>query len=513
MISGALALSTLISAQTLQHPSPALAEDPYIVPGRLLVQFDNGAQPQSLPLSGGRSALTRRASSASGPNSPAVYSVPAGRENELASELRRTSGVKIAEPDYRVFSQVTPNDPQYSSQWALPKINAPAAWDVTTGSASVIIAALDTGVDRTHPEFAGRLLTGYDFVNNDADPTDDNGHGTHVAGIAAGAGNNGVGIAGVAWGATILPVKVLDSQGGGSTADVIKGIDFAIDQKARIINLSLGSPFPSASLQSAITRAMDAGILIVAAAGNCGAGGDGCPSVNSPLYPAAFSGVLAVGATTQSDAKASFSTAGSYVAVTAPGSAILSTYKDGGYRTISGTSMASPFVAGEAALLLSRDPSLSASDLKAAISAAVVDLGATGRDDLFGTGRIDLQKALAAVQPPSSLAATPGRVVFFSPSSLSVPVSITSTGASGISFVATAGDNWVRVNGASTFTGTAPSTLSISVTGGVTTTRESVVNVSSDISGVGPLTIEVVYSPLARQVFVPIVPTNGVTSW
>lgn len=411
-----------------------------------------------------------------------------------------------------MFTQVTPNDPQYLSQYALPKISAPAAWDVTTGSSGIVIAFLDTGVDRTHPEFAGRLLTGFDFVNNDTDPTDDNGHGTHVAGIAAAAGNNETGVAGVAWGIKILPVKVLDSQGGGSTSDVIRGIDYAIEQKVRILNLSLGSPFPSANLQAAVNRALDAGILIVAAAGNCGAGGDGCPSVNSALYPAAFPGVIAVGATTQGDLKASFSTAASYVWVTAPGSSILSTYKDGGYRSISGTSMASPFVAGEAALMLSINPSMTVSELQTAIASSVVDLGASGRDDQFGYGRIDLRKAVDFVEPPQILSST--RVVSYGGFPNPVQVPVTSASSSEVTFVATAADSWVRVNGAGVFTGTTPSVITVDVSGGpVTQTRQSSISLTSKSGTVSPQLIEVISAPLARQIFLPAVTTGVQSAW
>jgi subtilisin family serine protease len=242
---------------------------------------------------------------------------------------------------------------------------------------------IDSGVDLTHPEFAGRLLPGWSFVDSNAATNDDYGHGTHVTGIIAAAGNNRSGIAGMAWGVSILPIKVLNASGSGYGSDLILAIDYARERGAKIVNISLGTTVNSPALQEAIDRATAAGMLIIASAGNTGASG------NMAVYPGASSGVLAVGATDASDRRATFSTRGSQVGVAAPGVGILSTYRGGGYLTMSGTSMSSPMVAGLAALVWSRTPTLTAAQVRQQILESSVDLGLAGRDDEFGAGRID----------------------------------------------------------------------------------------------------------------------------
>jgi thermitase len=315
--------------------------------------------------------------------------------NDLYAQAQSNPLVRFVEFDGEVAGALVANDPDLndpSKVYAPQRIQAPAAWDYTTGSQSVIIAIVDTGLTLNHPEFAGRVLPGYDFVNNDADPSDDHGHGTHVAGIAAAGVNNGIGMAGICGGCSVLPVKVLNHENSGSWAGVAAGVIYAADHGARIINLSLGGSGNSATMEQAVQYAQSKGVLIVAAAGN--------GRTDRPFYPAAYAGVLAVSATRRDDTRWSLSNYGSYIDVAAPGHSVYSAYHDlgntyGGYTFMSGTSMASPHVAGLAGLLLSQDPSRTAADLERLITTTADDLGEPGWDPYFGYGRIN---ALAALQ-------------------------------------------------------------------------------------------------------------------
>ncbi len=290
-------------------------------------------------------------------------------------------------------------DPFYSTyQGDMVVIHADAAWrgcPLVTGS-GVTIAIIDTGVDLTHPDLKANLVAGYDFVDSDGTPQDGNGHGTNVAGIAA-AALNGVGVSGVAPAAKILPVRVLDNDGRGSTSGVAAGVTYAAD-RAQILNLSLGSVYPNTTLQNAINYAANTkGRLVVAASGNCGDfyyPYNGCTVQNQPSYPGAWPNVLAVAATDNYDGHASFSTSGSYVDVAAPGVDIYNTYMGNSYYTESGTSQATPHVAGLAALIWAKYPSYTAAQVWNRITSTAVDLGTAGRDNVFGAGRIDVKKAL-----------------------------------------------------------------------------------------------------------------------
>ena len=420
-----LIITLVANANSRTTPSPSPLDAEY-APGRLLVRFADERAPAALVEAFAPFAATIAAEIA--PLGVYRLNVPIGQELTVAERLRQRPDVLYAEPDYIFHATIVPNDPHYASrQWNLPHINAPAAWDLTTGAPSLTIAVIDTGVDLGHPDLSGKLVAGYDFANGDNDPQDDEGHGTHVAGIAAAATNNNVGIAGVAWGTLLMPIKVLDSSGSGYTSDIAQGIIWAVDHGACILNLSLGGPDYSATLADAVAYAYTRNVLVIAAAGNEYLAG------NPTSYPAAYPNVLAVAATTDQDAHASYSNTGNYVDVAAPGGDptgssdtnphhwIYSTYWRGSgfsYVGAAGTSMAAPHVAGLAALIWSIHPDWTNDQVQQAIIATAVDLGAPGRDDVFGHGRIN---AYAAIfynpQPPTATAtATATATPTFTPS-------------------------------------------------------------------------------------------------
>ncbi len=302
--------------------------------------------------------------------------------------------VNYVEYDLPISGTYTPNDPDFADankRYGLDRIQASAAWDITKGNPDVIIAVLDSGIALNHPEFAGRIVPGYDFVNSDADPSDDSGHGTHAAGIIAAAIDDHAGVAGVCPHCRIMPVKVLDKSNIGSWATVTQGVLFAVDHGARVISLSLGSTASSQTLQAAIDYAHEHNVFVVAAAGNSG--------TNTPYYPAAMDHVVAVSATDETDSLWKLSNFGNYIDIAAPGHLVFSTYNDfnnafHGYTFMSGTSMAAPFVAGVAGLLLSQDRSRTPDDLYTILTRSADDLGLPGRDPQFGYGRLNAFRAL-----------------------------------------------------------------------------------------------------------------------
>jgi len=360
------------------------------VPGRVLVRPSSGADEtvvQGLLSDVGAREIGRIAQIG-----VRIMQVPENAEARVIAALSRNPNFEFAEPDYIANIILTPNDPYYASyQWHLPKVAAPAAWNTTTGSTGVTVAVVDSGVQANHPDLAGRVLAGYDFANNDADPSDDNGHGTAVAGVAAAKGNDGIGTAGAAWNVAILPVKTMSSSGSGSYSAIASGINYSADNGAKIINLSLGGTASSTTLQSAVSYAWNKGSVLIAAAGNNG--------TSTTVYPAAYPNVVAVSATTVSDTLASFSSYGSFVDLSAPGQDITAPWINSGYVTISGTSFSSPLTAGVAALALSRNPALSNAQIASLLTSNTDDLGAAGYDIFFGAGRLNAAKVVAAAAP------------------------------------------------------------------------------------------------------------------
>jgi thermitase len=299
-----------------------------------------------------------------------------GNVEAVVKALNNNPNVEYAEPNYILKATWTPNDTYFSPsyQYGLFNTYADRAWDVARGSSSQEIAVLDTGVDYNHPDLDGKVIRGYDFVQRDNAPMDQNGHGTHVAGIAAAETNNATGVAGMAPNTKILAVRVLDANGSGSLANIADGIRYAADAGAEVINLSLGCDCATTTLESAVNYAWNKGVVIVAAAGNDG--------VSTTFEPASYANVIAVGAVDSNNRKASFSNWGTWVDVMAPGVDIASTYPGNRYVYMSGTSMASPYVAGQAALL--KGQGRSNSQVRAAIQNTASSMSGIGTYVKYG---------------------------------------------------------------------------------------------------------------------------------
>jgi subtilisin family serine protease len=416
-----------VAARSIESVSPAGAvvqvgpEQP-----RILVRFrpdaDAAKRAHAIASVGG---TVDRVLGAIGVTRVALPVEPRGDAVGLAAlRLAHDPAVISVEPDSTGSVQFTPNDSLYLTdpsfglgQWGIRATHVDQAWDLIHGSAAVVVAVIDTGIDATHPDLAGVALPGATFVTSpdprcDASSTiDDNGHGTHVAGLIAANGNNGQGIAGVAFGVRILPVKALDCEGSGLLSDVASGVIWATDHGARIINISLGSVTDLSTLHDAIRYAVGRDVLVVTAAGNCGVPSIRCGSLNEPQYPGAYPETLAVGATDGNDGHASFSNVDGYVALSAPGVRIWSTtpaYETTlskgtpgttRYAAFSGTSQAAPFAAGVAALVLSADPRLTGAQLAERLRSTADDLGVVGPDPVFGAGRVDALRAVSVSLP------------------------------------------------------------------------------------------------------------------
>jgi subtilisin family serine protease len=347
------------------------------------------------------------------------------------ADLERMDGVLYAEPDRVVRQTAMPNDPLLSYEWDMTAIRAPEAWDVTTGSAQVPVAVVDTGIDATHPDLAANLWTnpgesgggretngldddgngriddvhGWDFVDHDAQPQDGNGHGTHVSGTIAARGNDATGVAGLNWSSAIMPLRVLGDDGSGYVSDAVTAYAYAARNGARVVNASLGGPSFSRAERDALAAAPNT--LFVVAAGNDGADNDATPE-----YPCDYdlANVVCVAASGHDDTLASFSNYGpTNVDLAAPGVDIASAWPGGRYVLLDGTSMATPHVAGAAALLLAHDGTLTVAGLRAALLSSVQPVAALAGRVASG-GRLDVAAALSVPPvPPGPPAPAPVR--------------------------------------------------------------------------------------------------------
>ncbi|WP_028544946.1 S8 family peptidase [Paenibacillus taiwanensis] len=334
----------------------------------------------------------------------------------MTNDLKRADGTptslrapvfqpsSLSSNDNSKSSAVEPNDALYKPyQWNLPLIHANQGWNLSKGKKSVIIAVVDTGVDMNHRDLKDKLLKGYNVFAPDKPPQDDVGHGTHVAGIIGAQVNNQEGIAGMTWHNPIMPIKVLDGSGSGTSYSVAEGIIWAADHGAKVINLSLGNYAQGAFLHDAIKYAYNKDVVLIAATGNDNTG--------QPGYPAAYSEVFAVSATNQDKTKAEYSNYGDYVDVVAPGTTIASTYPQNQYAALSGTSMASPHVTALAGLIRSINPSLKNTEVYDIMRKSVADIGSSGKDIYFGYGLIDVERSLSlASQSNQSLSLYPQNV-------------------------------------------------------------------------------------------------------
>ncbi|MBL8841513.1 MAG: S8 family serine peptidase [Planctomycetes bacterium] len=328
----------------------------------------------------------------------------------VRGELARCADVERVDRIGGVQAAKTPNDPQWNSQWALQagKLDMPKAWNRLTDATGVPIAVLDSGADLAHSDFrANRWINpgevagngvdddgngyvddryGCDFVNDDGDPNDDFGHGTEVSGVLGAVGDNAVGTAGVCWKAQVMSCKVLDASGFGAFDQLAEGLIYAVDEGARVANMSFETPLDDATLRAAVDYARAADVVQVAAAGNQG--------TKLAQYPAAYPGVLGVIATDSNDARWSSSSFGSWCDVAAPGVSILTLRDGGGTTTVTGTSFAAPHVAGIAALMRKLSPDLDRSGVEVIVRASADDLGSAGFDEEFGHGRAQADHAL-----------------------------------------------------------------------------------------------------------------------
>jgi subtilisin family serine protease len=400
------------------------ADRPDRVPGEVLVRFKAAVD------AGGRNRCHDQAGAEVLSELPQLRVVRVrSRWGEPTEVLMRryadSPAIEYAEPNWLYYLQLTPNDAQFAQQWDLNNtgqaggtpgadVRALQAWDRTTGSSGVVVAVIDTGIDASHPDLAGNVLPGKNFLDNSTNVTDESGHGTHVAGTIAAVGNNGIGVAGLAWSTKILPLKIAHQPIQGTTVDVAAAaIMYAADNGAKISNNSYVGPY-SQTVENAIIYANGKGMLVIAAAGNdgvdittTGAGTQAYPC--SSVQP----NVICVAATDRQDLLASFVTTtccstypscpypGSnygpaIVHLGAPGKDIVSTWSDGTYQTKCGTSTAAPHVAGAAALLLAYHPTMSAAQLKSTILATVDPLPALAGKTITG-GRLNIAKALQSV--------------------------------------------------------------------------------------------------------------------
>lgn len=334
-----------------------------------------------------------------------TYLIPINKtenKEKQIEELKLSGLFDFIEPDYKLTldsrnynkinksiqnNEITTNDTAFPNQYYLKQIKSTKAWAITTGK-PITVAILDTGIDVNHPDLTGKVP--FEISLNALDQTDQIGHGTQVAGIIAANTNNYKGIAGIAWNAKILPIRITNEEGEASVSNVISALENAYNNGAKIIQISLGTNKYSKFLEDAVNQAQDRGMLIVSTAGNSG--------INEVRYPAAFNGVIGVGAVNSENKIEPYSTTGNHVALVAPGSFIYTTSLDSSYATVSGTSFAAPQVTGAAVLVWSIALNLPASKVREILVQSADDLGETGKDIVYGYGLLNIERAVDTVR-------------------------------------------------------------------------------------------------------------------
>ena len=426
----AILAATLTSAGAASLPGARNQE--IFAPDRIVVVPREGLSPEAfaniLKPHGGKAYKL-------GQSNMHVVSLGKGVSADTAvAALKANPHIKSANLDRIVRAHAIPNDPYYGSAYHLPLVGAPAAWDTTFG-AGVTIAILDSGVDATHPDLMPNLVPGYNAVNGTTDTSDVCGHGTAVAGTAAAAVNNGIGVVGVAGQSKIMPLVVAtyDATNGcyAYSSTIANGVTYAADHGARVANVSYGPLAGDPTIQNAGNYMLSKNGLLFMSAGNNG----------TDLGVAPTTSFIVVSATDASDTKTSWSSYGSAVSLAAPGAGIYTTSRGGIYQQWNGTSFSSPLAAGVAALMMSANPRLDSKTIQSLLFSTAVDLGAPGRDPYYGYGRVDAAKGVAAAFSYVTQAdTTPPVASITSPSASStvsglVPVNVTATDNVGVTHV------------------------------------------------------------------------------
>ncbi len=417
------------------------------VPGRLLVKPRDGVNEASLQQLFASHGAQQHA--AINQINVRILNVPEAARDHVLVALQHNPNIEFAEPDGIHEPSLVPNDTYYSFAWHLPKIQAPQAWDITTGSSSVIIAILDTGVESTHPDLAAKIVSGWNFYDNNSNTSDVLGHGTQVAGGAAAISNNGAGVSSLAWGCRIMPIRVSDATGSAFDSTIAQALSWAADQGVRVANASYAVSQSSAVAGAAQYFQSKGGVVTIAA-------GNQTTFVTAADNPY----VLTISATDSSDQVCTWSNTGNNIDLAAPGSGIPSTGSGGTYVTAGGTSLSAPIVAGVAALVISANPSLTGAQAQDILKKSADDLGAPGWDPSYGWGRVNAYKAVLAAIGGSTSDSTSPTALITSPSP---GTTVSGTVAIGVSATDNVGVTKVEcyINGALTATSTTtPATFS-----------------------------------------------------